>query len=576
MSTNYLKYETLKLSFSFIILSIFLLNINSSPIINYDSCLFSSANETGLIDFKDNNNELLKLKLAKVKFFGVDQDGEISDYSYNTTKNMWNITQTNLPNKLISISMSHKTITINLSINNGTFVINLKNSQKRDDDKFKFKKELIYAYTFNYTSLLPFAYSMYKNEKESTFITSGINNLIFSVDENKVKFEKNSFTIEQKEFTFRYVIPHPKENKLNELKKDKYLFQVNKLGGETFISEKDNPYWPKVIKIQTLGDYNLNEKNQVEKNNFKFINNQESAMIPYFTDKENNITFLTHVWKKQEKKLTKHIYQRFIVFKKNLKIKKFTNQDRIINKTAYYNLNSYFYINKRNLILNYKFDNYTLPEKVEKGYGNSKYFEITFNIRFDGEHYIRFNLFANLATTDKNDDFKIISIKANNKEDGIFNTEEDYFIVVRTTPFKNCGEIQLLFEFYENSRNASIIIFIGIFIAVIFICMIVLFFIKKGVIRKKSDLALPLNEEKKGSDLARPLNEEKKGSDLAHPLIEEKNESDFAHKLNGEKMESYLAGSWAGEKKESDLAGSLNQENNAESKNWVWEENQKN
>ena len=200
---------------------------------------------------------------------------------------------------------------------------------------------------------------------------------------------------------------------------------------------------------------NLNQNNEFDEYRSKLFESKKSISVPSINSGESSSHYTTHVWGSS----SKNISQIVSVYSEDFTVYNFTNQERLIDRNAFFNLGEgENVINRGDIELTYDFKNYKLPENDgNKNFAPSKYFEISINVVFDDKLYSNdinngmFYTYASLSTDKEDDGVKIVSVKINNKETGIAKAYADNYITVRTTPFSGNAKIKLLFKFWRKA-----------------------------------------------------------------------------------------------------------------------------
>lgn len=467
---NYMKLGSFKIILSLLAISLIFLQTQTqqSPeklTINYDRNSFS-AFKTGVINNIQENSEnrfstqFLELNLMNFTVFGKKANitEEIKEYNYQASNNTWMLSKTDS-----NIIMKSGSLTVELDLKPLTrfLRINFKNSLEVNKTIYNYN-DFEYRYEFNYNSFLPYTYSSYESGTNSAF-SSGADFL--QVTQENLTLKQNSFVINKKEFTITHYIPDmitfiPGEN-LNKTKISNPTseLEIAAKGGETKVTINRPLNSPKFANFRVLSCYNLNQLNkfQVENAYFNDFSNERSKINPSSSAEEYTTFDLTNP--------TGNFTQKISVSKMDRTVIEFTNQERLENKTAFYNLGQgENVINQGDIEFRLDFTNYTLFETIKSdiNYGVSKFFETTINVNFKNENAATaikrlVYTYASLHTDKKDDGVKILSVKINNRENGQFMTDEENYITIRTTAFSGNASIRFLFKFFDSNLRPAVL-----------------------------------------------------------------------------------------------------------------------
>ena len=333
-----------------------------------------------------------------------------------------------------------------------------------DKQKYNFT-DIEYQYTFNYKSFLPYPYRLYGfTDPSVSLVDNGIDNVLATVDQKKFTIKENSFTLttQKTEFEFMHSIPNlqSEDGEKIKLNNDFSKVEISENNGRTDLTQNTHNNWPQNINITAISAYNLNQNNEFDEYRSKLFESKKSISVPSINSGESSSHYNTHVWGSS----SKNISQIVSVYSEDFTVYNFTNQERLIDRNAFFNLGEgENVINRGDIELTYDFKNYKLPENDgNKNFAPSKYFEISINVVFDDKLYSNdinngmFYTYASLSTDKEDDGVKIVSVKINNKETGIAKAYADNYITVRTTPFSGNAKIKLLFKFFDSKLRETL------------------------------------------------------------------------------------------------------------------------
>lgn len=419
---------------------------------NYDNFFHLNVTNNGTISNMKGSLDYLEYSLRNLTLYqkksGQENFTKIEKSFMSFDDKKWILSETKT-----QIDMKFEKLELNFRIVNSVLEMNVTNKLFIDKEA---DTEYLFEYGFDYKSFSSYDYTSDVNEiegKERALFSSGIDRMVFYVNKQRVSIQRNSFIIRQLAsndngaFRMRHIIPHSTRNENKHLKQDGYTCVVKEYGGETQVIQPQSPNYAQSLYVDIVSAYDLNEKKQFNEENLFAINFDKKDEDQSLKKNSNNIEFDTFTWITNDKETNKTKIKQNVQVITMQHLSKFTNEDSLEDKDAYYNFNNIKgenYLNKGDIIVSYEIENFKFEE-------NAKYFEMPIYLTFTDdskykvskENYI--NTYANMIS--ENDEGKIVSVKINkNEKSEKFQINYKNYIFVRTTPFKGKATIQLLFK----------------------------------------------------------------------------------------------------------------------------------